>query len=261
MKNMAMNFGISPKSMDYTKFLILARSRTGSNYLRGLLNSHQRVIVFGEIFKNQEAIEWGMTGYPQDEQTLILFQNDPAKFLDLAVFRAYPRGTEAVGFKLFYYHAHDTALEPIWAYLKLRTDIKVIHLKRRNILKTHLSRKRAVLTDKWENLDGSEAKERPITLDYEECLQDFVQTRAWEQEYDQYFQDHPFLAVTYEDLASNKEVELRRIEDFLAIEHKPLTPETFKQSRKPLYETIANYDELRTRFEGTPWESFFNEVE
>jgi hypothetical protein len=41
---------------DYTRFIILGRSRSGSNYLRGLLNSHRRIVAFGELFRSDEAI-------------------------------------------------------------------------------------------------------------------------------------------------------------------------------------------------------------
>jgi len=162
-----MDIGIMSGHHDYVKFLVLGRSRTGSNYLRGLLNSHSQIVVFGEIFKNYQGIEWGMDGYPQSGLALKLFQNDPAGFLDRVVFGRYPKNTAAVGFKLFYYHAQQGELNRIWSHIKLRTDIRILHVKRKNILRTHLSRQKAELTDKWANLDGEREDERHISLDYE----------------------------------------------------------------------------------------------
>jgi hypothetical protein len=36
-------------------------------------------------------------------------------------------------------------------------------------------------------------------------------------------------------------------------------PETFKQSRQPLSQAITNYFELKERFKGSPWESYFED--
>jgi LPS sulfotransferase NodH len=95
-------------SKEYTRFIILSRSRTGSNFLRGLLNAHSKVIAYSEMFKNNQVIEWGFPGYNDTKATLALFQKDSVEFLEKKVFTKYPRKTAAVGFKLFYYHANDS---------------------------------------------------------------------------------------------------------------------------------------------------------
>jgi LPS sulfotransferase NodH len=256
---LAMDLGIKAGHKNYTKFIVLGRSRTGSNFLRGLLSSHGQIIVFGEIFKNDQSIEWGTDGYPQKGKALKLMQSDPPRFLDQIVFKKFPLEISAVGFKLFYYHAQMDGLKPIWPYLKSRQDIRIIHLKRRNILKTHVSRERAARTDKWTNVDGSSEDEQMLTLDYDRLLQDFVQTRSWEEEYDRFFEDHPKIEVFYESLTKDNATELWRIQEFLGVECRDLTPETFRQSRRALAKSISNYYELKGRFKGSPWEGFFEE--
>jgi len=256
---LAMDLGLKAGHTDYTKFIVLGRSRTGSNFLRGLLSSHGQIIVFGEIFKNNQSIEWGTDGYPQKGKDLKLMQSDPPRFLDEIVFKKFPLEITAVGFKLFYYHAQMDDLKPIWPYLQSRKDIRIIHLKRRNILKTHVSRERAARTDKWADVTGSSEAEQMLTLDYDRLLQDFVQTRSWEEEYDRFFADHPKIEVVYETLTRDNAPEMRRIQEFLGVECRDLTPETFKQSKRPLSKSISNYFELKERFDGSPWEEFFEE--
>lgn len=244
---------------NYAPFLILGRSRVGSNLLRGLLNAHPGIEAYGEVFKRRENFDWDHTGYFQSPAMRSLINEDPVKFIDAKVLGRYPRSIRAVGFKLFYYHARQGAEASVWPYLHGRQDLKIIHLKRRNLLQTHLSRKRAALTDRW--VDTSGQAERPVTLrlDYQECLDDFVQTRSWEEENDRYFEQHPRLEVHYERLASDYVEESRTIQQFLGVELHPVTPSTFQQAREPLSATIENYTELRDRFRGTAWEEFFTD--
>ncbi|MFO7536923.1 MAG: Stf0 family sulfotransferase [Chloroflexota bacterium] len=259
LKNIALNKGLLKGHTDYTRFIILGRSRVGSNFLRGLLNSHSHVEVFGEVFQTYEAVAWALPGYGQSPATLALYQNDPAQFVEQELFHPFPPQITAVGFKLFYYHAQDDDRQAIWPYLQSRTDIKLIHIKRRNMLKTHLSRRRAEETDVWFNLSGERETQKPLTLDYQTCLDDFVQTRRWETAYDTFFQDHDRLDVIYEDLARNTETQMAQIQSFLGVAPQPLIPETYKQARKPLSDAIANFDELKQQFAGSEWAVFFEE--
>ncbi len=259
LSNLARDMGVLSGHENYTKFVILGRSRTGSNLLRGLLNSHPQIQVFSEIFRNPDVIDWGLPGYRQSHRTSALMRRDPVAFLQTRIFGKYPPQIAAVGFKLFYYHAREPELEPIWAYLADAPDIKIIHIKRRNNLRTHLSRERAIRTDEWANVNGSKSKEDPIELDYEKCLADFIETRAWENKLDAFFQIGAMFTVGYETLAGNIEREMGRVQNFLGVGRRALAPATRKQASKPLSAAISNYDDLKERFSGTQWEAFFED--
>jgi LPS sulfotransferase NodH len=171
----------------------------------------------------------------------------------------YPRDVRAVGFKLFYYHAREGPQAGIWPWLLQRRDIRVIHLKRSNLLQTHVSRKRAALTGRWVNTSGEPDRAVALRLDYDEIVADFEQTRAWETECDRTFAGHPLLQIEYEQLASDFRAQARRLEDFLRVEPHGVEPSTFQQSTQPLAATVVNYHELKARFAGTPWIAFFTE--
>lgn len=244
---------------EYTRFVVLGRSRVGSNLLRNLLNAHPQVIAFGEVFRDPANLDWDHRGYFQSRSIGSLVQRDPLRFLETRLFGRYPADIGAAGFKLFYYHARDAGFAGVWPYLQKRRDLRVIHLKRRNVLQTHLSRKRAAMTDRWVNTSGLVEGPAVIHLDYEECLKDFEQTRAWEESCDQAFASHQVLQVQYEQLADDHRSEMERIQAFLGVPLKQVNPSTFRQTRQRLSDTIANYAELRTRFSGTAWADCFTE--
>lgn len=259
LRNFALDVGVIEGHLGYNRFIVLGRSRTGSNFLHGLLNSHSQIIAFGELFQNYDSIAWGLSGYRQTKNLLSLFQNDPVRFLETKVFKRFPVHISAVGFKVFYYHAQSDKWKPVWAYLGDQRELRIIHVKRKNILKTHLSRKRAALTDTWVNVSGEPEEGVPISLDYEECLEDFVRTRDWEAKYDVFFEGHSKLEVLYENLSFDYQSEMKRVQDFLGVNYEFVKPSTYKQSSQSLSRAISNYFELRERFTGTPWEEFFED--
>jgi len=193
----AIDSDLLPSHGNYMKFIILGRSRTGSNYLRGLLNSCSGVRVFGEVFKNPEKIEWGIDGYRESNRARDQYLTDPAAFLQSEVFGKRSVDIRAVGFKLFYYHAQTEPWNGIWASLLSDRTVHILHMKRKNILRTILSRIRAGETDAWVRLSDNE--EQPmlrVHLSYQDCLSEFVQTRQQEQEFDLLFSEHPLLEIS-----------------------------------------------------------------
>jgi LPS sulfotransferase NodH len=261
-KNIALNLGLLEGHSDYAKFIILGKGRSGSNFLKGLLNSHSQVITFGEIFRDPHAIGWDLPPYDRylQQQSLVsLLNQDPTTFLSKEVFKKYPKHISAVGFKLFYYHAQEVSRQVLWSFLKEKKELKILHLKRRNTLRELLSLRKAFKTNHWTNTTGTADKSFSISLNYDDCLQEFIYAQQSKEQFDTFFQDHPRIGVVYEDLANDYEREMRRIQDFLEVTYEPVIPSTFKQSNQPLIEAISNYSELKQKFEGTPWETFFEE--
>lgn len=262
LRSLASGAGLIEANTDYTKFIILGTARTGSNYLRGLLNSHMQIVAFGELFRDYDAIGWDFAHLPRSRASQWLFQNDPVQFLETRVFGNFPKHIAAVGFKLFYYHAHSSTWEPVWTYLRDHKEIKVIHIKRKNFLKAYLSKKRAMVSKEWvrQQTNGT-ASHEPIVLSYEECLDEFTKTQDWERKHDAFFEKHEKLEVFYEDLARDYVREMKGIQEFLGVEYKAVEPRTAKQSSRPLSASIANYLELKQKFEGSPWQTFFESDE
>ena len=244
---------------EYTRFIIIGRARTGSNLLRGSLMSHSRIIVFGDIFRLRNAIHWGIPFYPQTVSMLKFMQNEPIKFLETKVFGKFPSRISAVGFKALYPHLGER-WKPVETYLGNQRAFKIIHIKRKNILKSHLSLVRVEQRKgRWKNISGPEEDPPPICLDYDDCLEAFTDTRTWEKEYDNLFKSHTKIDILYEDLTYNYKGEMKRIQDFLGVDYEVVKPLTHKQSGQPLSRAILNYFELKERFKGTGWEEFFED--
>lgn len=258
-KSLALKIGLLNGHKKYTRFIILGRSRTGSNFLRGLLDSHPAVLTLGEIFRNEDAVDFNHPDYTASKKIMSLYQSDPAEFLEKAVFRKIPSQYRALGFKLFYYHARTSPFDRLWPYLHSHREIHIIHIKRRNMLYTHLSRARAEQTGVWVNTTGEKEEQRVLSLEYESCLRDFEQTRNWEKWADEFFVHHPLKVVYYEDLSMDYSQQAAALQRFLGLDEVPVQPRTHKQMQVPLSQAIQNYSELKQRFQASEWAAFFED--
>ena len=206
-----------------------------------LLNSHPNVYAEKEIF----AMLNGRS-----------YKNILSK-----VFSKQPFYIKAKGFKIFYYHPIDGNSDMVLNALKSIEGLKVIHLKRRNIFRTLISRKIAGNQDVWWITKTSKKNQnedtKKVTFTIEEADEGFNQTRCWEKEGDTLFKNHDMITIYYEDLASNREATFKKITEFLGIKYnKPKTP-LKRQNYQEIKDLVTNYDEIRMAFQGTKWQSFF----
>lgn len=228
---------------NYRRFIVLSRSRTGSNLLISLLNSHPHINVEGEIFGKLNGKS---------------YQDILAK-----TFSRQPFYIKAKGFKIFYYHPEDDLSCGIWENLQHMDDLLVVHLKRRNILQTLVSRKIAGIQGVWARTSDeprSAYKTEP-TIDFsvDELQEAFEQTQRWMDDGDHSFRNHDIMSIYYEDLVNNRSATFREVTDFLGVEYiQPKTPFK-KQNRRNFREVISNYDELKSAFSETDWAPLFED--
>jgi LPS sulfotransferase NodH len=214
---------------DYRRFLVLSRSRTGSYLFTSYLSSHPQALAHGEIFRRLAGRRYG-------------------DVLERA-FGRYPARLKAVGFKLFYYHPLDEASPELWEELAADRELHVIHLVRRDLLKTLVSRARAQATDEWKRTVREPratieaAATAPMTIDEKWFEEQWRKTRRWQEEARSRFPNHPFLEVTYEELVKELQPTFDGVTDFLGLaRHRPTTSMA-KQSSAPLEQSVSN---LRT---------------
>lgn len=230
----------------------------GSNFLVEHLRSHPNVVCYGELFRHPNSIGWDMTGFPSRcGESFRLYSKKPVGFLKEYIWSPQPPSVSAVGFKLFYYHAKGEYGNLVWNYLESLPDLKVVHIKRRNILQSYLSRIKANQSGHWKYEGGSRSW-RPVALSFEECREVFERTRHYEKVHDSRFAGR-CKSVYYEDLASGTETTMRDVLHFLQLPLVTTHACLRKQNRMPLRSQISNYDDLRSRFEGTEWSVFFDE--
>lgn len=257
--NLAVDFRIRPAGRSYTRFVIVSRGRSGTNLLKGLLNDHPGAICFGELFRRYGHVKLAVRGHnasPRDDQQI---SDAPIQFLNRRIYRRWPSSIHAVGFKIFYYHARNPEWKHVWDYLRNEPDLKVIHLRRENMLATHLSLVRATRNKVWQTRSYTRRTEpEPTYLDYDDCLRFFEGTRDYRAWAEEYFANSPTLDISYEALSANRDSEMMKVFEFLNLEHTHVQPSNVKQRRSPLSVSIANFDELRHRFAGTEWARFFD---
>jgi LPS sulfotransferase NodH len=243
---------------NYRRFVVASVARTGSTLLNNLLNAQGHVLAFGELFRGDGKIGWDLRPFNslQNARLLQLHQTRPVEFLEKAVFRTWPRGIAAVGFKLFYYHARTGPQAQIWDYLKDNPSIAVIHLKRRNVLEQYASLRVAHETNVWSTTTAAPQPE-PIRLTPEACLRHFEEVRAQEAECDALFAGR-IHSVAYEDLVADRTSTMAGVATHLGVELRSLKASVVRQRTEPLSTVIANYQELREYFAGSAWEGFFH---
>ena len=227
---------------NFRRFIILSRSRTGSNMLISFLNSHPNVHAKGEIFNR-------LNGRNYKEIFAEVYANQPLHI-------------KAKGLKIFYVHPIDDKSNDVWDNLISMNNLWVIHLKRRNILRTLISRKIAGLQDVWSVSSGKSDKNdrnKAVVFTIEELNKGFKQTKEWEKSGDEKFKKHPLISVYYEDLVNNPEGIFASITDFLNVKYEPAKTSLRKQNPEKLRDLMINYSELKKAFSGTEWQEFFEE--
>lgn len=226
---------------EYVPFIVLTRSRTGSNLLLSFLNSHPNIFCEGEIFATLDG-------------------KDPIRRLRRA-FGRQPRHIRAKGFKVFYYHPLDADAADFWRELENRKEIRVIHLNRENILRTLLSRKIAGIKGSWTGtrFDAAEQDTKTIAFTADELGSGFQQTRDWEQAATARFGSHPVLRLSYEELVRAPQECQASVCAFLDVTPGKARTNLSQQNPESLRQLIRNYDELKAHFAGSRWAPFFEE--
>ena len=247
------------RGTDYSKFVIVGAARTGSTLLVDLLNAHSQVLAFGELFRTPEEIGWDVRPFItyQSPRVIDLYRADPVAFLERSVFRRWPANYAAVGFKLFYYHARQPPQSAVWDHLARDRSIRILHIKRRNLLAQYLSLLIAHKTDVWSTTRSPANPPEPIRIDVEACRKHFLDVRRSEDECADFFEYHTIRNVYYESLARNDACEMQGIADFLGVRQEPIGSALVRQNKGPVSQTITNYDELKRAFADTRWQEFF----
>ncbi|MFV2064623.1 MAG: hypothetical protein ACC726_14105 [Chloroflexota bacterium] len=235
------------------KFIISCAARTGSTMLQLMLDSHPDIVCHGE------TIDRGKVGllvgrytrirYRQPESDPVLLERmtkRPESFLYDVLFDS--QGHQAVGFKF----KTDEALSgqaPWRDYHELivrDADIKVIRLKRRNLLEQLISheavRKTGVTLLRG---DATAPAIDAITIEPERAVSYIRDVLDRERRADEAYAEHRQLHVTYEGLVEDGEASQAEILRFIGVDVRPLTVST-KKILNGSPSLVSNLDEVTT---------------
>jgi LPS sulfotransferase NodH len=214
------------------RFAIIGNARTGSNYLLDGLKSSPAIRVYHEIFASHNR-EVG---------------KDFEKIFSI-VFQPESKTTQMVGFKVFYNHLTEEEWNKFLAY----PDLKLIHLTRKNRLRTVISLEIAFKTGQWTKSGNSGApKEKRITLDPAKLLQRLEQIEKGEVSTRERFRDRQMLEITYEELVQSPHEVFAAVGEFLGVgDIDPGKIRLRRQNPEGLAQLIVNYDEIEAVLKNT----------
>lgn len=226
---------------NYKKFVIISDSRTGSTLLMQLLNSHPEILAFGEEFK--------------------YLKGSSCRQVWDKIYRKRPKKIQWVGFKLFYVHPSSGNDREVWELIQQDTEIVIIHLTRKNILRSYVSKQIGLKTRKWtENVNHPHQireEDKKVKLNAVKCLKNFESISTYIEDTEQRFKDHQIIPVVYEELDKDKQATMDRIFRELKVPDLKVSTCMKKQNPEKLEDLILNFPELKKEFAGTKWEYLF----
>lgn len=232
-------------SNSVTPFVILFQARSGSTFLISTLDRHPEIQAHGEILV-------GMDAHRQRTKALGVLRPDDA----------FATGIKAVGLKCKF---HDISDFGSFGEMLQEIGARVIFLYRQNSVKRAVSMLNAIRLEEatgfW-NLHKEEDRLGPFTVDpndFDVRLRKMDASLSRDRDQVESL-ELPTLTLTYEDILKDIGTTTSRILPFLGVSDQPIKGRTLKTTSDDLRLVIANFDDLRSRYVGTCYESMFDEV-
>ncbi len=245
------------------KAIILTSQRTGSTFLQVCLDSHPAVKCYGEMMTGGH-IELPAYVYKSRFATKALRFAMIRGWSPAAVLQRFYQSNEApvVAFKAMYNHiSNDKALQ----FLQQHTDIRIMHLRRGNLLKQYvskvlMSRKRDGI---WRPHSTYKLPVATTAIVPQQAIKEMDRVMARYSRYDALFATHRKVELVYEDLIAGNGLTdntTTRLCELLEIDHAPMTCDFVKSNPNDLKEIVENYAELAAALNGTQYEKYLHEA-
>jgi hypothetical protein len=242
-------------------FVVVCRQRTGSNMLRYALETHPRVVHYGELFHPaRKGISGAHGRYAYQPKALLRARRaDARSFLNTVIWRDVHPAITAVGFKLFYHHGRDDGPGNPWPVIIEREDIRVIHLVRKDPIAAFMSHERIRRHEPYVQVGRAQPPSRPpdgpVVLDIERLAGYLTDYSDDIQRFEHELAGRTIHEVTYEDLCGSGDA-IQGVLEFLGVEARALRFQTERQSTGSLATRVANLDQAVALLRGTRWERF-----
>jgi len=242
--------------LPFTPYIVTALGRDGSSWLGGLIQDHPTVKVRwdGELLMMDGSIK-PTSGIKAavilDEKTYNKNNSCVASGLKLTPWMLWrpPKDRFPVA-------------SGVVDYLRALTPtLRVIHLERRNYLRSYVSRKVAGETGIWQirSKEKSHYRRPQVKITRQELLNRVRYRKDSYANLRKLFANHPSLSVTYEDLRQGRDKTLRGVYQFLGLDSGSLPENALqKQEYRSLRESISDYDQLKKSFIGSPLLAMFD---
>ncbi|MEL7447995.1 MAG: sulfotransferase [Pseudomonadota bacterium] len=240
------------------KFIVAGIQRTGTTYIRTCIDSHPATRCIGEAFKVKNArgkAYGGDLGYAtylnESRMRWVRHYLGRTGMIHEYLDHVYAlEGFEAVGFKLMYSHARRF---PCIVPYMLENNVSVIHVERKNVLKTLVS----VITARARGAHHSTKKVdvTQIELDAGNLVDRLARIQRDGQRWQEVFEGKvPYVKVTYEDFVADRDGQSAKVQEFLGLEPHTLKSDLRKLNPDDLSKIITNYDHVAEVLAGSPFE-------
>jgi LPS sulfotransferase NodH len=248
---------------DRTHYVILFQGRAGSSFLVDALGRLPGVVAEGEMLVGLDPARGSFANRlrrlfrPGPDDGPAQFQTDTTRHFYAA---AWP-GARAIGFKTKVRDVYD-----LEAFARVLTacDVRAIALDRRNAVKQAVSNLNAdrlhQALGEW-NLPDGKARLGPFTAepaDFDDALRRVV----FAQEMLDVFVRHlrvPVLRLEYEDLLREPAGWFGSVCRFIGVPPAEPRSAVAKNTDDDLRSVLLNFDELKARYDGTPYAAMFDD--
>lgn len=267
------------------KHFIYTGSRSGSNYLVNLLNSHPKITNYGEALGDWTLLyklhsKFGLGGKTTLDYLNYIYTS-PVFFYIAQAYSAIARLREnkpinfksikqvkTIGIKDFHMNLMGDR-SPLWSFFKNDDEMLIIHLYRENLLKKFISLEMMsstkVVSRKDLSQNGEQNKKiQKIAVNPVEVLPRLEKSYAMLQERMNRLGELPqnrVLHVRYEDLFSSADSQGKhrdKIFQFLGVELINVESDHRKILSNNLSDIIENYDEVYETLINTPFAQYLN---
>jgi LPS sulfotransferase NodH len=243
------------------KAIILTSQRSGSTFLGRCLDSHPSIKSHAELLVGGElAAPRPLRG----RRTLTKLYRyvkagawDPVGIME----RCYGREeAPVVVFRAMYNHVDN---RPVRAWLTAHREVRVIHLRRDNLLKQHVSK--LLLGAKrerpWQPHTDHKIPVVSVRVSPQRAIRDMQRVRDYFIEFEQLLSGHRKVELVYERIYNGQTLSHEawaKISELLEIEPANIGADLVKMNPDELRPMVKNYDELAAALAGTEFERFLD---
>ena len=251
-------------------FIITCAARTGSTMLRYMLDSHPQITCNGEVFKARglsrflkaDKRPYGLS--PLYEHLSDDFRNSQVvDFIARHLLQVSDANSKASGFKFKTDEYFNTSFTEVSNYIQFNKSIKVIHLKRRDLLAQYVShlmvkKKKSKTVEFDTTMSGSNNSSiAPIKISMNRLMNFLEDVVGREERIINEMRHHDILEVFYEDIINPEGQCLKELQSFLNVPSQELKTET-KKIILEYQSLIKNKTEVITAIKSSKFSSRFN---
>jgi LPS sulfotransferase NodH len=246
--------------------MILTSQRTGSTFLAEVLDAHPKVRCHGEILNGSDVKPPPLVRDFKYAAKTYRYLVSGAWRPIATIERCYASTEKpVVAFQAMYNRVNTPSVR---RFLQERKDIRIMHLRRENLLKQYvskalLSRKRGTRKDRpWSPHATSPVPVVSTRISPDKAMREMRRVRELFGEFEQLLTGHRKIELVYEQLISGQSLSTAAwaaVSELLEIEPAEVASDQIKINPSNLRPMVENYDELAAALKGTEFERFLDQ--